>query len=163
MDFGDQIEGNSFAELIMANTGLKHLSASIFLTPEYVVEASTVTDDPSTWLHNAQTGALLVEKLADGTVHFIGDDNFFGNTMVLGGTEGDDKLLAGQADDDTVWGDGGNDTVDGGGGDDFVYGGAGNDVVRGDTAPTSCTEMPATTTSSAAPATTASSAATATT
>ena len=130
MHFGGEIEANSFAELIMQNTGTHHLSASIFLTPEYVVEAGTVTDDPSTWLRNAVTGALLVERLADGTVHFIGDDNFFGNTMVLGGTEGDDRLLAGQADDDTVWGDGGNDTLDGGNGNDFLYGGTGNDVIR---------------------------------
>ena len=130
LHFGGEIEANSFAELIMQNTGTHHLSASIFLTPEYVVEAGTVTDDPSTWLRNAVTGALLVERLADGTVHFIGDDNFFGNTMVLGGTEGDDRLLAGQADDDTVWGDGGNDTLDGGNGNDFLYGGTGNDFIR---------------------------------
>jgi Ca2+-binding RTX toxin-like protein len=127
--FGSEIEANSFAELIMQNTGAKHLSASIFLTPEYTVEAGTVTDDPATWLRNPVTGALLVEKLADGTVHFIGDDNFFGNTMVLGGTEGDDRLQAGQADDDTVWGDGGNDWIDGGNGNDFLYGGTGNDII----------------------------------
>ena len=129
MHFGSEIEGNSFAELIQANTGIKHLPASIFLTPEYVVEAGTVTDDTSTWLKNKDTGAFLVEKLADGTVHFIGDDNFLGNTMVLGGTAGNDRLVAGHADDDTVWGDGGNDTIDGGNGDDFLYGGDGNDYV----------------------------------
>ncbi|WP_088342699.1 MULTISPECIES: peroxidase family protein [Rhodomicrobium] len=127
--FGSEIEANSFAELIQANTGAKHLPASIFLTPEYTVEAGAVTDDPATWLRNPVTGALLVEKLADGTVHFIGDDNFFGNTIVLGGTEGDDRLLSGQADDDTVWGDGGNDWLDGGNGNDFLYGGTGNDTI----------------------------------
>ena len=51
--------------------------------------------------------------------------------MVLGGTEGNDKLTAGAADDDTVWGDGGNDVVDGGNGNDFVFGGTGNDTVIG--------------------------------
>src|SRR6185437_15249955 len=91
----------------------------------------TVTDDPSTWLRNPITGALLVEKLADGTVHFIGDDNFLGNTIVLGGTEGDDRLLAGQADDDTVWGDGGNDFIDGNNGADEVFGGNGDDFLDG--------------------------------
>ncbi|MEQ1610313.1 MAG: peroxidase family protein [Hyphomonadaceae bacterium] len=130
MQWGQQIENNSFAELIMLNTNVKHLSASIFLTPEYVVEAATVTNNPSTWLRNPVTGALLVEKLADGTVHFIGDDNFFGNTMVLGGTEGNDRLQAGHADDDTVYGDGGDDWLDGGNGNDFIYGGTGNDIVR---------------------------------
>jgi Ca2+-binding RTX toxin-like protein len=125
--FGSEIENNSFAELIMNNTNAKHLPGDVFLTPEYVVEASTVTDDPATWLRNPETGALLVEKLADGTIHFIGDDNFLGNTIVLGGTEGDDRLVAGHADDDTVWGDGGNDYIDGGNGNDFLYGGDGDD------------------------------------
>jgi Ca2+-binding RTX toxin-like protein len=129
LDFGQQIENNSFADMIIANTGAKHISASIFLTPEYTVEAGSVTDDPATWLKNPVTGAYLVEKLPDGTVHFIGDDNFFGNTMVLGGTDGDDRLQAGHADDDTVWGDGGNDWIDGGNGDDFLYGGTGDDTI----------------------------------
>lgn len=129
MHWGAEIENNSFAEMITANTGAKHLPGSIFLTPEYTVEASTVTDDPATWLKNPVTGAYLVEKLPDGTVHFIGDDNFFGNTMVLGGTEGDDRLQAGHADDDTVWGDGGNDWIDGGNGNDFLYGGTGDDTI----------------------------------
>ncbi|MBP6012573.1 MAG: hypothetical protein KBA31_10130 [Alphaproteobacteria bacterium] len=128
MDFGFQIENNSFADMIIANTGARHIPASIFLTPEYTVEAGTITPDPVTWLKNPVTGAYLVEMLPDGTVHFIGDDNFFGNTMVLGGTEGDDRLQAGHADDDTVWGDGGNDWIDGGNGNDFLYGGTGNDT-----------------------------------
>ena len=127
--FGSEIEANSFAQLIAANTGAAHLPGSIFLTPEYTVEAATVTDDPSTWLRNPVTGALLVEKLPDGTVHFIGDDNFLGNTIVLGGTAGDDRLQAGHADDDTVWGDAGNDWIDGGNGNDILFGGTGNDTI----------------------------------
>jgi Ca2+-binding RTX toxin-like protein len=127
--FGSEIEANSFAQLILANTNAKHLPGDVFLTPEYVVEASTITDDPATWLRNPETGALLVEKLPDGTIHFIGDDNFLGNTIVLGGTEGDDRLVSGHADDDTVWGDGGNDYIDGGNGNDFLFGGDGNDLI----------------------------------
>ena len=83
------------------------------------------------WLQNPLTGHLLVNINPDGTLLFVGDDNFLGNTMVLGGTEGNDKLTAGAADDDTVWGDGGNDVLDGGGGADFLYGGDGNDTVIG--------------------------------
>ncbi|MEQ1756126.1 MAG: peroxidase family protein [Micropepsaceae bacterium] len=147
MDFGFQIENNSFADMIIANTGARHIPASIFLTPEYTIEAGSyfqkdingdflldinghrIATDSSTWLRNPVSGALLVEVLPDGTVHFIGDDNFFGNTMVLGGTAGDDRLLAGHADDDTVWGDAGNDWIDGGNGNDFLYGGTGNDTI----------------------------------
>jgi Ca2+-binding RTX toxin-like protein len=157
--WGTEIEGNSFAAMIMGNTGVNHLSASIFLTPEYVVEAkdyyahdtagnvlhnldgSIQFVDPSQWLRNPETGKLLVDVTNDGTIRFLGDDNFFGNTMVLGGTAENDRLIAGQADDDTVWGDAGNDYIDGGNGNDFLYGGtgddtitdsAGNDVIHGD-------------------------------
>jgi Ca2+-binding RTX toxin-like protein len=142
--WGTEIEGNSFAAMIMGNTGTHHLSASIFLTPEYVIEAGTINkNDPSTWLREPTTagadnimgtaddvlGKLLIDVQNDGTIRFLGHDNFFGNTMVMGGTEGDDRLIAGQADDDTVWGDGGNDYLDGGNGNDFIYGGTGNDTV----------------------------------
>ncbi|ANP45730.1 peroxidase family protein [Candidatus Viadribacter manganicus] len=147
LHWGAEIEGNSFASMIMANTGIRHLPASIFLTPEYVIEASTyfvrdadgnfvldgagnrIATDASTWLRNPVTGALLVEVLPGGAVHFIGDDNFFGNTIVLGGTEGNDWLMAGNADDDTVWGDGGDDIIDGGNGNDQLFGGDGNDLI----------------------------------
>ncbi len=153
IEFGTQVENGSFAELIMLNTSARHLPASIFLTPEYTIEASNyfvrdysaagdangfaldingnrIATDPSNWQRNAVDGNLLVEVLPDGTVHFIGDDNFFGNTMVLGGTPGDDRLQAGQADDDTVWGDAGNDWIDGGNGNNSLYGGEGDDTIQ---------------------------------
>src|SRR5258705_8638202 len=66
--FGTEIENNTFAQLIMQNTGTHHLSANIFMTPEYVVEAGTVSDDASTWLRNSLTGTLLVERLTDDYV-----------------------------------------------------------------------------------------------
>jgi Ca2+-binding RTX toxin-like protein len=129
MHWGAELENSSFSQMIEVNTGAKHLPASIFLTPEYTVEAGTVTSNPSTWLKNPVTGAYLVERLPDGTVRFLGDDNFFGNTIVLGGTEGDDRLQSGHADDDTVYGDGGDDWIDGGNGNDFLFGGAGDDII----------------------------------
>ena len=140
-DYEESLQDNSLAQLIRANTDIKHLPGNIFLTPEYTVEASTYFNadgsvkDPgnanNTWLRNPVTGKLLVNVTADGTLQFVGDDNFLGNTIVLGGTEGNDKLTAGAADDDTVWGDGGNDVLDGGNGADFLFGGDGNDTVIG--------------------------------
>ena len=158
MDYEDSLQDNSLAAMIRANTDIKHLPGNIFLTPEYTVEASDyyvkdvfgnfVLDannrptyniqynsdgsiDTSKWLHNPVTGKLLVNIDPDGTLRFIGDDNFLGNTMLLGGTEGSDWLTAGFADDDTIWGDGGDDVIDGGGGNDFLYGGTGNDTIIG--------------------------------
>ena len=132
----------------MNATGTHHLSASIFLTPEYQIEATasictipTVGADRCQWQcgdrPECEPAGIyrrrwlphpLIEIGQDGTVHFLGEDNFFGNTMVLGGTDANDRLMAGQADDDTVWGDGGNDTIDGGGGNDNLFGGDGNDT-----------------------------------
>jgi len=159
--YEESLQDSSLAQLISANTGIKHLPGNMFLTPEYTVEASTyfvkalnadgsvrldatgnpvfaldaagnkIATDPSTWLHNPQTGKLLVTVLADGTVQFLGDNNFLGNTIVLGGTDGNDRLVAGAADDDTIWGGKGNDYIDGGGGNDFLFGGDGNDTIIG--------------------------------
>lgn len=149
-DYEESLQDSSLAQLIRVNTDIKHLPGNIFLTPEYTIESSNyfqtnldgsfkldangnhiATTDTSKWLHNPQTGQVLVNVTPDGTVEFLGDDNFLGNTIVLGGTEGNDKLTAGAADDDTVWGDGGNDVINGGGGNDFLFGGTGNDTVIG--------------------------------
>ena len=157
-DYEDSLQDSSLAQLIRANTDIKHLPGNIFLTPEYTVEASNyfvttgvdasgnpiyardasgnmIAKDPgdanNTWLRNPVTGKLLINITPDGTLQFVGDDNFLGNTIVLGGTESNDKLTAGAADDDTVWGDGGNDVLDGGNGNDFLFGGTGDDTLYG--------------------------------
>jgi len=155
--FSDQIEDNTFASMIMADSSAHHLPASIFQTMEYNIEAKDfyttttvagvttfnldVNGNPiwdntkiAAWnaLHLPKAGALappLLEVTAQGELHFVGDDAFFGNTIMMGGTAANDHLLAGNADDDTVYGDGGNDTIDGGGGNDNLFGGAGNDLI----------------------------------
>jgi len=143
MDYEESLQDNSFASMIQADTGAKDLPGNMFLTPEFTIDSSTYLNadgsikDPSgaTWLRNPQTGKLLVNVTTDAdgghTVQFLGDNNFLGNTIVMGGTEGNDRLTAGAADDDTLWGYGGNDVLDGGGGADFLYGGDGNDTLYG--------------------------------
>jgi Ca2+-binding RTX toxin-like protein len=144
--WGSEIENNSFADLIQRNTGNHHLMASVFMTAEYTVEAGqylagvngegNVVYDANarfpTWTDDKGAVHSLVEVKNDGTLHFLGKDQYFGNTMVLGGTTGNDRLQAGNADDDTVWGDGGNDSIDGGGGSDQLFGGDGDDLVTDD-------------------------------
>ena len=125
-DYEESLQDSSLAQLIRANTGIKHLPGNIFRTPEYTVEASTyyakdadgnvILDangnptypknadgslNTTNWLQNPTTGALLVNVNPDGTLLFVGDDNFLGNDIVLGGTAGNDKLTAGPSDDDT--------------------------------------------------------------
>ena len=172
-NYESSLQDNSFAQLIRANTNIKHLPGDVFETPEYTIETSDyfvkvlnpdgsvkldaagnpifatdatgnrIATASSTWLHNPVTGQLLVNVRPDGTVQFIDDNNFLGNTIVLGGTEGNDKLIGGAGGGNTIWGDGGNDLIDGGlgnspqflfGGDgnDTLFGGAGNDVLHGD-------------------------------
>jgi Ca2+-binding RTX toxin-like protein len=171
-DYEESLQDSSLAQLVRANTNIKHLPGNIFQTPEYTIESGDyfvkdptvqtaaflaanplaaggfkvdagvlgngvngqrVLADPTgkTWLHNPQTGALLVNATTDGKVVFIGDNNLLGNDIVLGGTEGNDNLTAGASDGDTLWGDGGNDTLDGGGGADYLFGGLGNDTLYG--------------------------------
>ncbi len=155
-DYEESLQDSSLAQLIRANTGIQHLPGNIFTTPEYTIEASnyyvknadgsvkldaagnptflTKADgslDTTNWLKNPTTGKLMVTVDGTGTLVFLGDDNFLGNEIVLGGTAGNDKLTAGPSDADTVWGDGGNDVIDGGGGADFLFGGDGNDTLIG--------------------------------
>ena len=40
-DYEDSLQDSSLAQLIRANTDIKHLPGNMFLTPEYTVEAST--------------------------------------------------------------------------------------------------------------------------
>ena len=160
-DYEESLQDSSLAQLIRANTDIQHLPGNIFTTPEYTIEASdyyvknvdgsvkldannnptflTNSDgslDSSNWLRNPTTGALMVNVQADPitgvrTLVFVGDNNFTGNEIVLGGTAGNDHLTAGASDADTLWGDGGNDVLDGGEGADFLFGGDGNDTVIG--------------------------------
>src|SRR3546814_2471081 len=57
-------------------------------------------------------------------LRYTGDEH-----VVLGGTAGNDILIASEG-DDTLFGDDGNDTMEGGAGNDIFNAGAGDDIVR---------------------------------
>jgi Ca2+-binding RTX toxin-like protein len=158
--FGIELEMNSFAKMIMANTDVTHLPSAVFDTPSWILEVDptkqftglgadgradpTYADDaipagaPSVLADfnknltiNGQEFAPLIIRDNPNTagpdtnyLHYTGN-----NPVVLGGTAGNDILIAGASDADTVYGDGGNDTLDGGAGSDVVFGGAGDDVI----------------------------------
>ena len=71
-------------------------------------------DDPSNpnFLQYTRTGG------ANGVAHHV----------VLGGTEGNDTLIA-STEDDTLWGDGGDDLLISGTGADTIFGGTGDDIL----------------------------------
>ncbi|MFZ2366927.1 MAG: peroxidase family protein [Azonexus sp.] len=158
LNFATQLENSSFAKLIMSNTDATHLPGLVFLT-NLILEADQtkqynesviggpdgiVLDDPLTPVDESADNLLasadpvgnnLLVPLVmrdDPTTPGI-DVNYLrytgAETVVLGGTEGNDTLIAGDSDDDTLWGDGGNDRLDGGYGNDNLRGGAGDDII----------------------------------
>src|SRR6185369_10617702 len=140
MNFGTELEQNSFAQLVMLNTDATHLPANIFLTPAFVLEADQ-THQFNGGIGNADpTGGIMIGTteitplvMRDNPDTLGPDSNYLhytgGETVVLGGTAGNDILIAGSSDDDTVYGDGGNDRIEGGFGNDNLFGGDGDDII----------------------------------
>ncbi|POF39057.1 heme peroxidase [Pseudomonas laurylsulfativorans] len=160
MDFGAELENNTFANLVMANTDATHLSARVFLTPAYTLEVNqahqynpsviagpdgivgTLDDLPANAdpfgpsdhpIGSPRTDFLTPLVIRDNPNTVGPDSNYLhytgADTVVLGGTAGNDILIAGDSDDDTVYGDAGNDRIDGGYGNDQLFGGTGDDII----------------------------------
>ncbi|WP_223516840.1 peroxidase family protein [Pseudomonas sp. GL-B-19] len=160
MDFGAELENNTFSALVMANTDATHLSARVFLTPAYTLEVNqanqynpsviagpdgivgTVDDLPANAdpfgpsdhpIGSPRTDFLTPLVIRDNPATPGPDSNYLhytgADTVVLGGTPGNDILIAGDSDDDTVYGDAGNDRIDGGYGNDQLFGGTGDDII----------------------------------
>ena len=133
LDFLTQLEENSFAEMIMRNLpDVKHLPFDVFSTPTYIFEAANlgtagvIPNDPSTPYN--ETALLRRDtSLGANTIRYNGAEH-----IVMGGTEGVDRLRAGNG-DDTIWGDGGDDRLEGSGGNDSLNGGDGNDRITDST------------------------------
>ena len=144
LNFGTELEGNSFAQLVQLNTDATHLPGDIFQTPAFTLEvdpskqshrAWALTAEPTRPVGSRSAGSkspswsfATIPTLSGRTtnyLHYTGDQ-----TVVLGGTAGNDILIAGSSDDDTVWGDAGNDYLEGGFGDDNLLGGDGDDIIQ---------------------------------
>ncbi|GAB3266187.1 hypothetical protein GCM10027425_32350 [Alteromonas gracilis] len=120
-----QLEGNSFAELVMRNTDVTSLPADAFSRPDHVFEVAAlgtsgpVLDDPATAWNERQ----LLTRMADGTLRYGG-----GSHTVFNGTAAGDLLTAGEG-DDTLRGNDGPDRLQGGDGNDHIIGGLGDDIL----------------------------------
>ena len=149
MNLLNQLEPNTFADMVMRNTALgdkyaTHLNGFLFVTPDYILEldrgiaqedynGTAAGNDPlggsifnPNKVQRDYTGSSIVDGNHDfgGTLRFTG-----GEHVVIGGTEGNDKLYSDKG-DDTLWGDGGNDYINGGAGADNVFGGEGDDIIE---------------------------------
>ena len=136
LNFLSELENNSFAKLIMANTDTTHLPADVFSTPAWILEVNPDlqftgigdgNDDPT------EGGtALRPLVIRDNPLTAGPDTNYLQYTgvdhVVLGGTSGDD-ILIGSIGDDTLWGDAGDDRLEGGDGVDNIEGGDGDDII----------------------------------
>ncbi|WPC06764.1 peroxidase family protein [Pseudomonas benzenivorans] len=155
LNFLSELENNSFARMIMANTDATHLPGDVFSTPGFILEV----DQSRQFTGLNEAGADGIQGTADDE---IGVDGIAGNSdplgesllipdvvrdnpdtpgadsnylryngdehIVLGGTAGDDILISSLG-DDTLHGDEGNDRLEGGDGNDIVLGGAGDDIL----------------------------------
>jgi Ca2+-binding RTX toxin-like protein len=149
MDFLPELENNSFANLIMANTDATHLPGEVFKTPDFFLELDQTKQfnaglGPDGHADPVGTNALIPLVMRDNPDTPGPDTNYLrynGDLIggsVLGGTDpgnpfnpsGNDILIGGNA-GDTLYGDGGNDRLDGGPGDDMLFGGPGDDILIG--------------------------------
>src|SRR5215475_745538 len=128
MNFLSELENNTFAKLIMANTDATHLPGDVFSTPGFFLEVDQTrqfneglgSDDPD--------GDVIRDNPATpgpdtNYLRYTGDQH-----VLLGGTAANDIIISSEG-DDTLYGDGGNDRMDGGFGNDLLRGGAGDDIL----------------------------------
>ena len=137
--FGE-MENNSFAAMIMRNTNATHLPSDVFSTPGLILEVDRVNrqfndlDGDGVLESDDPLGSGLLTRLVirdDASTPGV-DTNYLrytgGDHVILGGTDGNDKLIGGIG-DDTLFGDGGADRLDGGFGNDIINGGDGDDII----------------------------------
>ncbi|MBJ6127906.1 peroxidase family protein [Microvirga splendida] len=133
----NELEADSFAQLIMRNTtlgedGATHINGAAFQTADVILEINKdkqIGDDP---LHDDPilnaVSPMVIRKDTDGDgnvdyLRYGGLDH-----AVLGGSNRGETLIGGEG-DDTLWGDGDDDSLEGGYGVDHLHGGAGNDII----------------------------------
>ena len=142
MNLRTQLEGNSFAEMMMRNTTVHTLKADAFATADckfelknlagtpagYTASGNAVADDPAS---ECDENALLIRQ-PDGTIQYKAvnsvDPAGINGQSVYNGTDGVDRIRGGN-DNDTFWGGLNNDRIEGGAGADVALGGLGNDII----------------------------------
>ncbi|MDQ1059765.1 hypothetical protein QFZ23_003666 [Arthrobacter globiformis] len=142
MNLRAQLEGNSFAELMMRNTNVQSLKADAFATADckfelkklagttagFAASGNAVADDPDSDCSEAD----LLIRMPDGTIKYRArntvDPSGINGQSVYNGTSGVDRIYGGN-DNDTFWGGEGNDIIEGGDGADIALGGEGDDII----------------------------------
>jgi Ca2+-binding RTX toxin-like protein len=159
LNFLNQLEPSTFSEMVMRNSELgdiyaTHLNGFLFVTPDHFIEldrgiaqedynGAAAGNDPL-WaagearslltplkVARSYTGATTTVDPETNIVHDVGGTLKFtgGEHVVIGGTEGNDRIWSDKG-DDTLWGDGGNDYLNAGTASDNVFGGEGDDIIE---------------------------------
>jgi Ca2+-binding RTX toxin-like protein len=140
MNLRSQLEGNSFAELVMRNTTAHTLKADAFATADCKFElgnlpaatepftTNILADDPAS---ECDESKVLI-RMADGTIRYrttnTVDPPGINGQSVYNGRDVQDKIFGG-VDNDTFLGNGGDDIIEGSDGADVALGGDGNDRI----------------------------------
>ena len=145
MNLRAQLEGNSFAELMMRNTTATTLKADPFATADCKFEFASnpgianntglvVEDDPASecdetalLIRQPATTAIPIPRIQYRSRNSV-DPSGINGQSVYNGTAADDYMWGGN-DNDTFLGNEGNDVIEGAAGDDRPLGGDGNDVI----------------------------------
>jgi Ca2+-binding RTX toxin-like protein len=134
LNFLSELEGNSFASMIMRHTDATHLPGDVFSTPAFFLEVDRDLQFNEGLGNVDPLGESIFSPLVvrNNPATSVPDTNYLkftgGDHVVLGGTNNADILIGGLG-DDTLWGDGGNDRLEGGAGNDIINGGAGDDII----------------------------------
>ncbi|MDV8146954.1 peroxidase family protein [Arthrobacter sp. B10-11] len=142
MNLRAQLEGNSFAEMMMRNTNVHTLKADSFATADCKFELKNLAGTPEGFTSSGNTvaddaasecnEAALLIRMPDGTIKYRAvntvDPSGINGQSVYNGTAGVDRIYGGN-DNDTFWGGLGNDIIQGGDGADVALGGEGDDII----------------------------------
>lgn len=132
MNLLNELEANSFAEMVIRNTDIGQtgyaVPGDIFSVPDHVLYVDRA--EQTRWGYTDPVGtdpfqnalAPLVERGAN-SIKYNGNDH-----VLIQGTNEADTIISGGG-DDTVWGRGGNDRIEAGYGVDKIHGGEGNDII----------------------------------
>ena len=126
LNFLTELENNSFAKMMMANTDATHLPGDVFSTPGLILEVDRTPVQRRTGQCRSQSATASSFRWCSGArtpCQYTGADH-----VVLGGTPGNDTIISSEG-DDTLYGDEGNDRLEGGYGNDIILGGAGDDIM----------------------------------
>ena len=155
LNFLNELENNSFAKLIMANTDATHLPGDVFSTPGFILEVDQTRQFNANVFNNPGADGILGDDPTTSDINEGFDDVATPNEDPLGGSElqpevirdnpatpgadtnylqytGDQHVvLGGTALDDILISSEGDDTLYGDGGNDRLEGGYGNDLIIG--------------------------------